>query len=124
MCTWHEFRNVIYFNNGTGGFPLTHTYGQSGADTRTVAVADLDGNNTLDIITGNYSGTNYIYFNDGSGKNFTSYPFDVANGGTNIVVVADVDQNGILDVIVGNGEDDNGEDGDHGSMQNVIYATF
>jgi hypothetical protein len=102
-------RSRLYLNNGT----TTPFDGVPGADigivhrnTRSLVLGDVDGDGDLDVVTGNYDGTNRLYLNNG-----TSDPFNGVTGSdvsldaylyTNSVALGDVDGDGDLDLVAGN----------------------
>lgn len=103
--------NRVYTNNGSG------TYTDSGQElgdtpvgpngTQSVALGDVDGDEDLDMVTGNApsqgTSTNRIYLNDGAGAFGDS---GQALGGegefTYAVALGDIDKDGDLDLVVGN----------------------
>lgn len=57
--------NKLYLNDGSGEFPNVGTeIGSDTDDTMSVAMADMNGDRYLDIITGNNGSTNKLYLND------------------------------------------------------------
>jgi hypothetical protein len=99
-------QNVVYLNDGRGHFDWlgsARNFGTGGDLTFSVALGDLNGDGSLDIIAGNY-GQNVVYLNDGSGQ----FPVDsgrsfgVASNGTYSVAAGDVDGDGDLDLVAGN----------------------
>jgi hypothetical protein len=94
-------QNVVYLNDGTGGFSSTKNFGSGVDETRAVALADVDRDGDLDAVTGNRSGhPNVVYLNDGAG-NFTAGQRIFGQSADNIMdlAVADLDNNGWLDLI-------------------------
>jgi subtilisin-like proprotein convertase family protein len=109
-------QNVVYLDDGSGNFATPRSFGAP--DTAVVAVADMDGDGDLDIVTGNGK----VYLNDGSGNFYTGAidcivpPDTVRCFGTGTdsatsVAVADLDGDSDLDIVTGNGFD----------SQDVIY---
>ena len=93
--------NYVYINDQIGGFSSRATIFVDSDVTRTVKLADLDGNNTLDVYAGN-GGTNKIYSNDGAG-NFSAG----VNIGTNAddtwgIMFADFTVDGHVDMLARN----------------------
>ncbi|HSJ58270.1 MAG TPA: VCBS repeat-containing protein, partial [Anaerolineae bacterium] len=96
--------NRVYFNDGTGQFGaagLVIELTPRGA-TQAVALADLNGDGTLDIVFGNLSAQNEVYFNDGLGNLAAAPPFGPAGDETAGLAVGDLDGDGALDVVVAN----------------------
>ncbi len=117
--------NIVLLNDGYGNFsahndpdhvtvlplPLDQNGNPQGRNVQYVAVGDVDGNGTRDIVAANdsYPGqtetfyrSETFYRNDGSG-NFTAFnigPTDNTNSGS--IRLADVNHDGCLDVLVGN----------------------
>jgi hypothetical protein len=99
--------NKIYFNNGLGGFLPAQTYGDYSPGTRAIAVEDMDGNGTLDIIQVNWGQPNKIFSNDGHGNFVELTVFGSASYNGTSLSVGDINGDGLLDVVVGNYESHN-----------------
>ena len=129
--------NVVYLNDGVGNFfagtvncaappANVRCFGTGSDDTRSVAVADMNGDGVLDILVGNAGQPNVVYLNDGAGDfhtgavNCAAPPENVRCFGTGSdqsgsVAVSDMNGDGALDIVVGNeGSPESGE-------QNVVY---
>lgn len=105
----------IYRGDGKGGFPAAITPFGAPSATTVVAVADMNGDGTLDLVTsGGQAGL--LYLNDGAG-NFSTSAVDClappnlvrcySNVATNQIAVGDLDGNGALDLIVATAIPDN-----------------
>lgn len=76
--------------------------------TRAIAVADVNGDGALDVVTANYYGENHLNLNLGSGVFGAAIVLSPGNGGyfgqgpTDDLAVCDVNNDGLLDVIFGN----------------------
>ena len=73
--------------------------------TRSIALADLDRDGDLDVVTGKYNRANSIYLNDGSNDPFTNSPGrTVGNDGyyTEGIVIADINGDGYPDILSAN----------------------
>ena len=95
-------QNVVYLNDGSGGFSTDVRNIGSGTDsTYTLAFGDLDGDGDLDVAVGNRDSQNSAYLNDGAG-NFTAGTRDFNGvGETQSIAFADTDNDSDLDVVVG-----------------------
>jgi len=100
-------RNLLYVNDGTGtfsdalvGFPADF------ADTRAIALADVDGDGDLDVLFGNagsYGRQNTLLLNDGLGRfSDATELFPSLLDETYSIALADVDGDGDPDAVIGN----------------------
>jgi uncharacterized repeat protein (TIGR01451 family) len=99
-------QNLLYFNDGSGGFGTGQLLPGTGATTLSLSLGDLDGDGALDIVEGNGNTSNpsenpdNIYFNDGRGS--FSVVRGLGSGRTWGNAVGDVDGDGDLDVAIAN----------------------
>ncbi|HED39878.1 MAG TPA: hypothetical protein ENJ13_05565 [Chromatiales bacterium] len=105
--------NKVYLNDGNGIFPATGTAigdpANPDVDTTTsIALIDVNGDSSLDVITGNWGGTNKFYLNNGSGV-FSASGTDIGSEADNTltITVGDVDGTSGLDLITGNSGQEN-----------------
>jgi hypothetical protein len=99
-------QNVVYLNDGTGTFSDFRNFGPGTDDTRSVAVGDVNGDNTPDIVVCNTSQPGGIYLNDGTGSFPNTSPYTRTFGTSSDLVdsiaLGDVDGDGDLDIAIGN----------------------
>ncbi|MCW8956945.1 MAG: VCBS repeat-containing protein [Gammaproteobacteria bacterium] len=93
--------NYAYINNGSGGFSSRISIQTDSDLTRTVKLADLDNNNTLDLYAGN-TGVNKIYINDGSGGFSPGVNIGTNADDTWTIKFADFNMSGVTDMLAGN----------------------
>lgn len=93
--------NYAYINNGLGGFSSRTSIYADSSLTRTVKLADLDNNNTLDLYAGN-AGVNQIYINNGSGSFSAGADIGVNSDDTWEIKFADFNMDGAIDMLAGN----------------------
>ena len=100
--------NRLYLNEGTAS-PFNGVAGSdisSDADyTRSIALADVDGDGDLDLVAGNSNETNRLYLNDGTSTPFSGVAGSDISGDANAtisVALGDVDGDGDLDLVAGN----------------------
>ncbi len=95
-------RNTLYLNLGSVFAPDTAWSSSFSDSTFAVALGDINGDGTLDLICGNYGQKNRLYLNVGNvfsaGPDWESGP---ANKTTSIIL-GDVDGDGDLDLVCGN----------------------
>jgi hypothetical protein len=109
--------NVILLNDGKGDFSDRQILHDSDdLNSRAVAIADMNGDNDLDIIIGNIGDRNQIYFGNGSGGIIEVREFGYTDGQTYDIVTGDVDNDGDIDLIVGNMMDAH-----HTNQRNTVY---
>ncbi|MEZ4869924.1 MAG: FG-GAP-like repeat-containing protein [Caldilineaceae bacterium] len=112
--------NVVYLNDGHGNFDWLgneRPFDTGNDNTWSVAVADVNGDGALDIVTSNYQQQSVVYLNNGQG-NFPGldHPFGSGTDSTWSVTVGDVNGDGALDIVTGNGAEPN-----NAGQPNVVY---
>lgn len=92
----------VLTGNGDGTFdsPVSHAVTGGGAGPRGIQLADIDGDNDLDIVLGTVDGTDHVsvFINDGSGTFGAEVTFN-ASGEVNDIAVVDVNGDSNLDII-------------------------
>lgn len=90
--------NKIWLNDGSGNFPQSVTL--AGSDNSSdVAVADIDGDGTPDLVVSNSSGSAKIWLNDGKGG-FAAGTKGIPNAVGNTIGIGDVNGDNFLDVVM------------------------
>jgi uncharacterized protein (DUF2141 family) len=88
----------VLLNDGSGLFHSVGTYGSGGPWARSVAVEDVNGDGTLDVVVANAGGVGVLLGNgDGTFQSALTYG---AGGELNSVAVGDVNGDGKLDLAV------------------------
>ncbi|MEM7205934.1 MAG: VCBS repeat-containing protein [Planctomycetota bacterium] len=98
--------NRLYLNDGAGTF-ADASASQLPADidrTTSVSFGDVDGDDDLDLILGNWRGPNRLYLNDSTGifADLTPDRLPAGQDSTAAVALGDVDGDGDLDLVAGN----------------------
>ncbi len=108
---WGE-QNAVYLNDGLANFeyytdtvdcasPRVWCFGPGDDRTTALALGDMNGDGSLDLVAGNYGEQNHVHLNDGTGFAETrDFGFGLDN--TNGVAVGDMDGDGGLDIVTAN----------------------
>ncbi|MES2892269.1 MAG: VCBS repeat-containing protein, partial [Bacteroidota bacterium] len=94
--------NEIFINTGKRQFSKKLDFGTGTFETRSVAVADMNNDGNLDIVTGNINGVNIVYLGS---KNFTfndTLLFGSKEIDTYSLALADFNKDGFMDIVTGN----------------------
>jgi len=115
-------QGVVYLNDGDGNFNTdpeiictappadARCFGSASDPTQGLAIGDMDGDDDLDLVAGNYGGQSAVYLNDGLAGFSVSHHVGPMGDPTEAVAVGDLNGDGLLDIAVGNG-----------GAQNVAY---
>ena len=95
------YANRLLLNDGFGRFSMIQI--ADDGDTRSVALADVNKDGRLDLVTGNYGARNKVYLNTGTGNFFTTAT-DVTTDTDNTtdVAIGDCNVDGNPDIFVSN----------------------
>lgn len=94
--------NEIFINKGNRKFEKELDFGTGSFETRSVAIADMNNDGYLDIVTGNINGSNSIYLGS---KNFSfmkTVAFGANDTDTYSIALADFNKDGLMDIVTGN----------------------
>lgn len=99
-----ETESEIYVRQEDGSYSLHTQFATEVTPvmTRTVAAADMNNDNLIDIIVGNWGQPNKIYLNHETTPFQTNWVFDNSNGQTFDLAVADFNGDERLDIVVSN----------------------
>jgi hypothetical protein len=99
--------NRLFLNNGTAD-PFEGVEGaditDDASETHSVMLADIDGNGSLDLLTGNFKEPNRLYLNTATPKPVTGWRGSDVSDDTHLdpsIALGDLDNDGDLDVLVG-----------------------
>ncbi len=93
-------QDFVYFNDGAGRFPLSRNLGTAKGTTGQ-ALADMNGDGTLDVIAAHQRAQSAVYVNDGTGSFPAARDFSTEWSGTAAVAVGDMDGDGLPDIVSG-----------------------
>lgn len=96
-----EAPNLIYLNDGRGGFTESRVFGNAADDAVSVAAGDIDRDGDVDLVAGRWEQATAVYLNDGRGVFSEGQPFGSGRQQTWTVVLGDMDLDGDLDAVIG-----------------------
>jgi hypothetical protein len=103
-------QTVVYFGDGTGGFPRQTTL--QGLSRSSLAVGDLNNDGNVDLVAsgrdGTSTGVTRVYLGDGQGG-FMASGAQVAGGIASGLDLGDVDRDGNLDLVITNADQGSGQ---------------
>ncbi len=94
---WPE-ANQVFINNGRGRFTSSRMLSEIQDTTYMVVLADMDGDQDLDLLVGNESLENWVYLNDGAGAFTLGSSFGDNRAGVRDLVLLDINGDGSADV--------------------------
>ena len=93
--------STIFLNDGAHGFTQVITLSVEYTQTKSFAIADLNGDGALDIVQGNYDQPTIIYWNNGH-AGFSHIDLLSGANKTTSVAVGDLNGDGAPDIVQGN----------------------
>src|SRR4051794_3964466 len=82
-------------------FASQHIFGNGRDQTQNIAVGDVNGDGSLDLVLARYFEPNVIYFNDGTGAFSPGEALGPPGGDVRGVALGDMNDDGSLDIVVG-----------------------
>lgn len=118
--------NIVYLNDGAGGFERKdlHVFGPGDDISHAVAAGDLDGDHAPDIVIGNFFEPSAVYFNDGKGD-FAATPSLLLGDANDLIydlALVDFDNDGDLDIAAANWGSNANAASDSQPYANVLYV--
>lgn len=107
----------VLLGNGDGTFRTATTYNSGARSSRSIAVADVNGDNKLDLLVESQCATGYLLCRNGiasvllgygDGRFGTAVTYDTGAQGGVSIMVRDVSNDGVPDLVVTNGTAPNG----------------
>ena len=97
--------NQVWLNSGlhSGTFVANQAIGVAPDNTRSISLGDVDGDNDLDLISGNYVTPHQVWINDGTANNMFTGSTAITNAqSTSSILLHDIDGDNDLDLLVAN----------------------
>ena len=112
--------NELLLQQSDGSFVASASFPGGSANTRSVALGDVDGDGRLDVLIGNYQTANELLLQQSDGSFMAAAGFPAGSANTRSVALGDVDGDGRLDVLVGNAGDWTGVDSYKGATNELL----
>ncbi len=91
---------VAYKNDGKGNFDAIGAWGDPSWNTRNIALVDMNGDKSLDLVVANRKSSSYVILNDGQGNFAKAKWIVLPSESATTIVAADFDCDGFVDLAV------------------------
>lgn len=97
---WYENDGTGKFTNEQGDY-MVHIIDSNAGGARAVAVADMDGDMDIDVLSASYNDAIIRWYENKGAEGFVAYTIDDNAPGANSIAAADFDNDGNMDVVAG-----------------------